>query len=97
MLLLKGLSWGYREVSHTRLHHPSLYPTLSPLLTCNGFTARVWGPQRPLLVLQGQREAIVWVMLVLVLVLVVVVVVPSQSFGSEWRAPIFLNAKRQPV
>lgn len=93
MLLLKGLSWGYTEVGHACLHRPSLYPTPHPLLTCNGFTARVWGPQRPLLVLQGQREAIVWVMLVLV----VVVVVPSRSFGSEWRAPILLDAKRQPV
>lgn len=33
----------------------------------------------------------------MVLVLVVVVVVPSRSFGSEWCAPILLDAKRQPV
>jgi len=41
---------------------------------CQGFTAGVWRPGRPLLVLQSQREAIVWVVLVLVLLLVVVVV-----------------------
>ena len=72
-------------------HSPTLPPT--PLLTCKRFTAGVWGPQRPLLVLQGQREAIVSV----VLVLVVVMVVPSRSFGGKRCAPILLEAKRQPV
>ena len=64
-----------------------------PQLTCKGFAAGVWGPGKPLLVLQGQREAIVRV----VLVLVVVMVVPSRSLGGERSAPVLLEAERQPV
>lgn len=86
-------SGDFRKASHP--HSAASLPLLIPwpLLTCKGFTAGVWGPQRPLLVLQGQREAIVC----MVLVLVMVVVVPSWNFGSERHAPILLDAERQAV
>lgn len=64
-----------------------------PQLTCKGFTAGVWGPGKPLLALQGQREAIAGV----VLVLVMVMVMPSRRLGGKRSAPILLEAERQPV
>lgn len=66
-----------------------------PQLTCKGFTAGVWGPGKPLLALQGQREAIAGV--VLVLVLVMVMVMPSRRLGGKRSAPVLLEAERQPV
>lgn len=64
-----------------------------PQLTCKGFTAGVWGPGKPLLALQGQREAIAGV----VLVLVMVMVMPSRRLGGKRSTPVLLEAERQPV